>query len=58
VAIVAIVILAMTGNDNGKFTGVPKDHIEEQTGWEASETKRVLLGDVSRRIGAKFLDFS
>ncbi len=33
-AIIIIVVLAMTGNDNDKFTGVPKDTITEETGWE------------------------
>ena len=47
-AIIAIVVLAMTGNDNGKFTGVPKDTITEETGWEQTnkddgKTNRMLL---------------
>ncbi len=36
-AIIIIIILAMTGNDNGRFTGVPKDMITEKTGWKQGD---------------------
>ena len=31
--IVVIVVLSMTGNDDGNFKGVPKDLITSRTGW-------------------------
>ena len=65
VAIIVIIILSLTGNDNGKFTGVPKDFIEEETEWIKEEAGNLMdssensgnTGDTTTTGANRFLAF-